>query len=590
MIDRPGAADRDDAVWVERDHAGWRAWVHVADVAGVVRLGSVVDVEAYRRGQTAYRPDRTVTMLPPAEQEAAALRAGRPVATCLTELRVDGAGALVEVAISRGRLAEPVEASYQEAAEALDDPGHRLHRMLTDAYDLARTLLARRRAAGALAVYDLPRGWATDEDGRIVPLAATERNAGYLIVQELMIAANEAAARWVVARELPILFRNHRVGTVSREELAGQLDVAAGPDGLMRLETVRQHLAMVLRPAVYEPRVGGHFGLNLPAYTHATSPLRRYPDLVNQRILLAAAAGRPSPYRLETLEETAAAVNLRQEARRVRTSVSFRDAAHEATRAQLAEEDYRQLDDGTFGKLIRLATTEDRFSQALADEIVRRTEQGRLLPRDAAGPLFVATGDRWLPVRRRVLRWLADEPAHAITVLSLFGQREYGQDLRWEESSVGTVHQPMFTVAVRLAERRSATRTAPSKRAARQQAALSLVAQLTGLPDPSGDIEAPEVPESSARQRVIPEGHPPAMAVNELAQVGRLADLQWTFAMGGAAHQPTHACTVTARLVETGEPLTGTGTGATKAEAKTAAAADLLQASARLQDQPEREA
>jgi ribonuclease R len=577
MIDRPGSVDRDDAVWVDRDGDGWRARVYVADVARVVPLGGTVDVEACRRGESAYLPDRTVPMLPPGEQTAAALSGGAAVPACLTELRIDPAGELVDIAIGPATLAAPVAASYQEAAEALTDRGHPLHGMLGDAYELARTLLARRRAAGALAVYDLLRGWATDEDGRIVALSAAERNAGYLIVRELMIAANEAAARWAVARELPILFRNHRTGTASRDELASQLALAAAPDGAARLETVAQHLAMVLRPAVYEPRVGGHFGLNLPAYTHVTSPLRRYPDLVNQRILLAAAAGRASPYRVETLEETAAAVNLRQEGRRARRAAGLRNAAQEATRTQLAEDEYQQLDDTTFGKLVRMAVAEDRFSPVLAAELGRRVDARRLLPRDAAAPLFgpAARADRWLAVRQRLLRWLADEPAHALTVLSLYGQREYGGDVRWDERPVGTARQPMFAARARLAGHDSPVRTAPSKRVARQQAALGLVAALAGLPDPSGDVAAPVVSAGPARQRVIPDDHPPAMAINELAQVGELAELRWSFAADGSPHEPTHTCTVTACVAETGQQLSATGTGATKAAAKTAAATAL---------------
>jgi ribonuclease R len=321
--------------------------------------------------------------------------------------------------------------------------------------------------------------------------------------------------------------------------------------------------------------VGGHFGLNLPAYAHATSPLRRYPDLVNQRILLAAAEGRPSPYRLETLEETAAAVNLRQEGRRARRAASLRAAAHDAARAQLAEADHRRLDDTSFGRLVRLAAAEDRFSPALGAELVRRVEEGRLLPRDAVAPLFDARGERWLPVRQRLLRWLVDEPAHALTLLSLYGQRAHGGEVRWEERPVGTAQQPMFAVRARLGDRWSPARTAPAKRMARQQAALALVAELAELPDPSGDVPAPDRPAAPPRERVIPEGHPPAMAVNELAQRGRLADLRWTFISAGTAHEPTHTCTVSAQCVRTGERRTATGSGATKAAAKHAAAAAL---------------
>lgn len=574
MIDGPGVTDRDDAVWVMPEPDGWRAWVHVADVAGAVRLGSTVDVEACRRGESRYLPDRTVTMLPQDLQDQVALRPDRPAATMVVELRVSGAGEITGIRLERGELREPAAATYEQAAAALDDLAHPLRPMLRAAYDLARTLLARRQAAGALAVYDLLRGWASTEDGGLVALASAERNAGYLIVQELMIAANEAAARWAVARGVPILFRNHRPGSATRQALAEHLAIVAGTDGAGRAETVRQHLAMVLRPAVYEPRVGGHFGLNLPAYTHVTSPLRRYPDLVNQRILAATAAGARTPYRVDTLEETAATVNLRHEARRARRAAHLRSAAHEQTRQQLVETDYRELDDATFGKLVRLAVAEDRLSPALAEEITRRAEESRLLPRDAAVALLDAGSGAWQAVRRRLLRWLADQPAHALTLLTLHVQRVQAAPVRWEERAVGTATRPRFRARAHLAGRSSPAREAPAKRAARQQAALGLVAALADLPDPSTDIE-PDGPEPAARQRVIPADHPPVSAVNELAQAGALTGLTWSFESDGSAHQPHHTCTVSARRAGTAKALMATGTGATKRAAKQAAAATL---------------
>ncbi|QSB13342.1 RNB domain-containing ribonuclease [Natronosporangium hydrolyticum] len=573
MIDQPGSTDRDDAVWVVRAGDRWRVSVFVADVAKVVRLGSPADVAALRRIRTVYTGDRTIPMLPPEELAQATLRTGRPAPVCRFEITVTSTGEPVETVISRGVLTEPVATTYQEAAAALADPAHRLHSMLVDAYELAQVLLARRRAAGALAVYDLHRGWATDEDGRLVSLAAAQRNAGYLIVQELMIAANEAAARWAVAREVPLLFRNHRPGAASREEVSEQLsEVTTATPGAQLLPAAQQ-LASMLRPAVYEPWAGGHFGLNLPAYTHATSPLRRYPDLVTQRMLFAAVAGAPAPYQLDTVAEMAATLNLRFEAQRVRRSAYHRAAAQATTRAQLVTDDYRQLDDGTFGKVVKLAVTEGRFNPELGAELQRRADAGQLLPRDAAMMLFAGHEPRWRPVRDGLLRWLAREPAHAVTVLSLYGQREFGEEVRWQEESVGSPSWPRFQVRAQLGEHRSPARSASSKRAARQQAALALVAGLAELPDVSADVAAPAAPGPPAR--IIPPEHPPAMAINELAQLGELTAVCWSFTAAGAAHEPVHRCQVTAERPITGEQLVGAGEGATKAAAKAAAAADL---------------
>jgi ribonuclease R len=499
------------------------------------------------------------------------LREGAELETCVVDFTVDDAGEVAVPTVSPGRLAQAHAVGFGDVANVLSNPEHQLHHVLDDAHKLARVLLARRQSMGALAIYDLLHGWATTEEGKIVELAESERNAGYMIVQELMIAANESAARWAAERDIALLFRNHSAGRVERDDVAAWLDVAEDES---RLPAAQQHLATMLRPAVYEPVARGHFGLNLPAYTHVTSPLRRYPDLVNQRILMAAAAGRPSPYRLETLDETAAAVNLRYEAARAKKARRFRDAAGRATRGELVSQSYRELDDSAFGKVVRMAAGEQRYSQPLAEEIERRLETDRLLPRDAVPILFDAAVDAWQPTRERLMMWLMDAPEHALTVLSMYAQQIQAR-LRWDERSVGSVTQPIFEVAAHLGESSAVCRVAPSKKAARQQAALAMIALRCALADPSRDLK-PDVVTPEKPARIIPDGHPPVSAVNELAQTGMLANLTWEFASAGSAHEPLHTCTVSAIVAEQSEVVEATASGETKSAAKAAAAAALL--------------
>lgn len=582
MIDSPDSVDRDDAVHVRRLEDGFAVSVHIADVARVVPKDGQVDQRARSRGRTQYLPDRTVGMLPGRDEQAAALQPDAPRPTCRISLFIGQDGQVRDVKVEPGRLEHPTVLSYQEAADAVRDTSHPAHEVLSAAHAVAGLLLARRRAGGALAIYDLTHGWATNEEGNVVRLGADERNAGYVIVQELMIAANEAVAHWCVERELPILFRNHRVSAVAppREELLDDLtSVSAEPVGA-RLDAIRQRLSLVLKPAVYEPHVGGHFGLNLLAYTHVTSPLRRYPDLVNQRILLAAARGEPSPYTQDELAEYAKEINVIARRRRARRAERLKAGAMDELRRQLTSGVLRGLGPDDFHRVLKVAVAENRYSRELSEEILHRLDAGTLAPRDACQVLFFTSGDVWHELRERIAAWVATEPAHAITLVTMYTQLANAGEVEWETEDLGNPGQPCFAVEVSLvgADKalRSPRRSARSKREARQQAALGLIAILANVTDHSRDIDFPPPAESQQRGRVIPDGHPVA-AVNELSQIGELRDVSWSFSRTGPAHEPVHSCTVHAVDVRTGETLAAGGSGPAKAAAKSDAAAALLQ-------------
>lgn len=590
MIDSPDSVDRDDAIYVRRTEDGWEAYVHIADVAGVVPLGDDVDLRARRRGRSRYLPDRTMRMLSERAERAASLQAGHPTSTCLIGLRFGLDGSVQEASVGPGRLDEPISMSYEQAASALSDPDHPLHPVLFDAHALASLLLARRRASGALAIYDLSRGWATDEEGNVVRLGVNERNAGYVIVQELMIAANEGAAHWCVERELPILFRNHRVSAVAppREELLEDLTSAEAEPVGARLDAVQQRLSLVLKPAVYEPHVAGHFGLNLLAYTHVTSPLRRYPDLINQRILMAAANGKPSPYERDELVEHAEEINKRTREWRERRASRLKAAAMAETRQQLVEGVVQGLDADDFHRVLKVAVAEDRCTPELTAELERRADAETLTPRDACQVLFFGRGDYWKPVKERINHWVAAEPAHAITLVTMYAQLADAGQVQWDTSDNGSPEQPGFVVRVSLVG--SASESAPvgapvssperfarSKREARQQAALGLVAVLADVPDLSQDGDLPTTVSPPQRKREIRVGQHPVATLNELSQIGELRDVTWEFEKSGPPHEPLHTCTVRAIDGRSEEPLVAEGTGSAKPAAKSAAAAALVE-------------
>src|SRR5690606_6111677 len=222
----------------------------------------------------------------------------------------------------------------------------------------------------------------------------------------------------------------------------------------------------------------------------------------------------------------------------------------------------------------------NRYSRELSEEILHRLDAGTLAPRDACQVLFFTSGDVWHELRERIAAWVATEPAHAITLVTMYTQLANAGEVEWETEDLGNPGQPCFAVEVSLvgADKalRSPRRSARSKREARQQAALGLIAILANVTDHSRDIDFPPPAESQQRGRVIPDGHPVA-AVNELSQIGELRDVSWSFSRTGPAHEPVHSCTVHAVDVRTGETLAAGGSGPAKAAAKSDAAAALLQ-------------
>ncbi|MFG2210976.1 RNB domain-containing ribonuclease [Streptomyces sp. NPDC048638] len=495
MIDRKGSVDRDDAITVAPFDGGWILTVYVADVASGVAPASAADREAFKRRESAYGGFRgTAKMLPRPVEDRLTLAEGRTCATLRVQVTFDRAGAVLDVQVDRAQLHGALAMDHHEVAAAVADPAHRLHHQLCDAAELSEVLLARRRSQGALALYDLMKGWATDEDGRLVRLAAAERNVAYKIVQECMIAANTAVAGWAAERDLVLLFRNHSAAKVAppRAEFLDDLDLALSDGSGARLQALQERTLLVMRPAEYAPFMRGHWGLNLPGYVHATSPLRRYADLVVQRVIFSHIDGRPSPYADCELQAVAESLTAGARADREAQMAVFKSAAHSrARRAASSEGDYTRLDTREFHALLKRACKENIDSSSLIKEAVRRAEQQQLTSLELQMVLLVTTSDAWEAARAGCLSAIVAAPETAVSVLTTHAQINALPNPVFSDESSGSAHSAAFRSR---AEFRGSggpvvgeVRAASSKKAARHQAAVSLLARLAGLPDPSRD-------------------------------------------------------------------------------------------------------
>jgi ribonuclease R len=585
MIDAATTVDRDDAVWIEPAGDGFDVWIHIARAADHVPAGGAVDTEARQRVHTRYRADHTRHMLPAPVVEAATLTPDRPCDTFAVHLRIDPAGRVVDAELGPGRLTRSWIMTHAEAAAASGDRTHPLHDTLALALRFAQTMLAARRNAGALAFYDLLSGFATNEEGQIVRIDSAERNSGYIIVQEFMIAANSQIAAWAVREDLPVLFRNHRLAAVAGDpaELRDELDaVAAAGDGAA-FEMLRSRMKMVSRAATYGPTVHGHHGLQLPVYTHATSPIRRYPDLVTQRILLAAALGHPSPYDAAELAQIADHVNEHLEAERRAKAEFFKQRAQAETARQIQAADFAALPYKQFARVLQFAVERGDAPPGLAADTARRLDERELQLREFATVYLYGPAD-FAPLRERMNRRLAREPQQAQSVANVYLQDRLGGPVSNETNVHWTVEPepgyegPLFGAQVALTfddtRIESPKRLQRNKKDARNQAALALVAMLAGLPDLSSDVEVK--PRADVQRKLLVDAAVnPAEAVQIYAARGVIDGLAWDFSVDGPSHERVFTCRGEGFLRAAGERVAAEGKGPTKQAAKTAASVEL---------------
>ena len=315
-IDGADARDFDDAVWAEADSApdnagGWRAVVAIADVAHFVRPGSALDKAARERGNSAYFPDRVVPMLPEALSAGlCSLKPGEDRACLAAHLRIDADGALRGWHFERALMRSAARLTYAAVQEAVDGERDGLpepaRAALPALYGVYGALRAARERRGALDLELPEREITLAGDGTVAHIGFARRYDSHRLIEELMIAANVAAAGALEAKHAPCMYRVHdRPDTAKLEtlrEFIRSRGIALPRGGAVRPDTFNRFLAlledprdvgvaslMILRAqaqAEYSPRNIGHFGLGLARYAHFTSPIRRYADLLVHRALI----------------------------------------------------------------------------------------------------------------------------------------------------------------------------------------------------------------------------------------------------------------------------------------------------------------
>ncbi|KQO44271.1 ribonuclease R [Pseudomonas chengduensis] len=326
-IDGEDARDFDDAVYCEKNSSrwklfsgGWKLYVAIADVSHYVKVGSALDAEAVERGNSVYFPERVVPMLP--EELSNGLCSLNPHVDRLAmvcEMTMSKSGQMVDYKFYEAVIHSHARLTYNKVSLMLEDPksseGKSLRSEykevlphLNQLYALYQVLVAARHERGAIDFETQETRIIFGTDRKIDEIRPTQRNDAHKLIEECMLAANVATARFMQDHEIPSLYRVHDGPPPERLEklkaFLGELGLSLqrgkskdGPspkDYQRLLESIRErpdyHLIQTvmlrsLSQAVYSAQNEGHFGLNYEAYTHFTSPIRRYPDLLVHRAI-----------------------------------------------------------------------------------------------------------------------------------------------------------------------------------------------------------------------------------------------------------------------------------------------------------------
>ncbi|AKB77354.1 3'-to-5' exoribonuclease RNase R [Methanosarcina horonobensis HB-1 = JCM 15518] len=550
-IDDVTTRDMDDAIWVETmENGGWHVVVMITDVAKVIHKHSELDQLAISRVETRYYANGNSPMLPRRLADGKfSLWPGESKYVLVVDIILGMDLSIREIKISRTAMTSEAKIAFSDVPGILSDKEHTQHALIKLASQLANGLLMQRRNHGALAFYDLGKGLVTSEEGSLRQLKRREDTIGYVIIQELMILANMAVAEYAVKNDIPILFRNHtaRSATPEREDLLKLLEsIAVIPE--VNIATVRHTAYMMLNRAEYGPVILGHFGLNLGAYTHFTSPIRRYADLVNHQQIRAYIRNEPLPHSKEEIQAIASHINLKHLENDKAKSEYMKEKAYKEAEFAILRNRIENASDTDFERITKfLIRKGGDCPEAYRDVFQKRLGK---LPIICTGLVLLQApdGERWTELKRAVLEELATAPHHAVSIFDIAQHIPGWQMPIYEVTETARGNIPVFTAlsAIRVGDReyQSAAYEDLTKKGAMQRASVDLLATILGLPTPDLKTKVADLPASKG-EMTINTSKDPIFALQEYCQAKKLPLPAYSFETEGSTNKPTFTCTCT---------------------------------------------
>jgi len=318
-IDSETARDFDDAVYCEPQGKGWRLVVAIADVSFYVKPGDALDNEAYERGNSVYFPRRVIPMLPEALSNGLCSLNADVVRMCMVcDMQIDGGGNVKRYKFYPSVMRSKARMTYTKVFDMISHPAGGVAKEyawlmphVQHLYVLYKILLAAREKRGTIEFDSQETLMIFNDDGKIERIEAVTRNEAHRLIEECMLAANVCASDFLKENDQPALYRIHEGPTPEKLEalrtFMGEFGFGVGGGDTPHAKDYSKLLARIkgrpdeqllqtvllrsMQQAVYSPDNIGHFGLAYESYTHFTSPIRRYPDLLIHRAIKAVLKG-----------------------------------------------------------------------------------------------------------------------------------------------------------------------------------------------------------------------------------------------------------------------------------------------------------
>ncbi|MBC47477.1 MAG: ribonuclease R [Thiotrichales bacterium] len=312
-IDGEDSRDFDDAVYAIPSKKGWKLIVAIADVSHYVKEGTELDTESLERGNSVYFPHRVVPMLPEVISNGLCSLNPEVERLCMAcEMEIDSVGSLLEYKFYPAVMLSHARLTYTEVNEMLENKKSPLRKKYSNVqenvdflYGLYQTLRISRQKRGVMDFDRIESQILFDDKGKIENIIARKRNDAHKLIEECMLMANQAAAKYLQRENEDFLYRVHPKPTSEKVEVTRQflnaidlrLEGGLEPDssdfakllknaiGREDENIIKTVVLRTMKQATYTPKNEGHFGLAFEDYTHFTSPIRRYPDLLVHRAI-----------------------------------------------------------------------------------------------------------------------------------------------------------------------------------------------------------------------------------------------------------------------------------------------------------------